>query len=174
MIRRCGIMVLAAATLAGCVNLEERMRRNDGVGGPFTKGMRSTLLIGRRDLVRGRPLVMHFAMRNLGSEEVRVGKSLARDTGWSGLVLIGPDGAKPPFQDIFIKRTYIRLKDTELMQTGDIKVVTWVLSGEETKGLMPGFHSVRGVYNGLINSNKAADSWWTGRLESNPVLIKVR
>ena len=105
-----------------------------------------------------------------------MGYLLGIDVGTSGTkaLLIGPDGSKPPYQDVFIEKTYLRKNETIVLRTGDVHHVQWMLSGEETRSLMPGHHSLRGVYVGVKNSNPACDGWWEGRLESNAEFIRVR
>jgi len=167
------VALLAAVVVAGCLSMEERMRRADE-GGAFSKGLQAVLDISQTTVTRGRPLVLHFAIKNGDANEVRIAENITRDSGWSGLLIIGPDGQKPAYQDVFIKRTYLRVKETKILRIGDVHVVQWMLTGEETRALEPGYHSLRGVYVGVKNSNANCTGWWEGTLESNAKFIRVK
>jgi len=167
------VALLAAVAVAGCLSMEERMRRADE-GGTFSKGLQAVLMVNQTTVTRGRPLVLHFAIKNGDANEVRIAEDITRDSGWAGLLVIGPDGAKPAYQDVLIEKTYLRVKETKLLRTGDVHVVQWMLTGEQTRALQPGYHSLRGVYVGVKNSNHACSGWWEGRLESNAKFIRVQ
>ena len=175
MIRRVTLLaaVLAAVSLLGCISMEDRISHTEE-GGTFSEGLQAVLMISNTEVKRGRPIILHFAIKNGDVKEARITKSLSRDSGWAGLVIIGPDGAKPPYQDIVVKKAHIRKKETVLLRTGEVHVVQWMLTGEETRALEPGYHSLRGIYMGVENPNRICDNWWQGVLESNPKFIRVR
>jgi len=170
---RIAALPMVAVMIAGCVSIEERMQRSGVPAGVTENGIQAVLMVSQGQVKRGRPLTLYFAIRNLRDSEVRIGTELTRDSGLAGLKLIDPTGQYPPFQDVLLKKSYVKVKDTRLLKTNGVHVATWQLGGNETRMLQPGFHAITGVYIGVKNLNGACDKWWEGRLESNPVMVQV-
>ena len=80
-------LVAAAAGVAGCLSIEERMRRTEE-GGAFSEGLQGVLMVSQTEVSRGRPVVLNFAIKNGGTQSARIAKKISRDSGWAGLVMI--------------------------------------------------------------------------------------